>query len=692
MSRSGRLATDLPAPRAPVRPVRRTVHGRTLEDPYAWLRDPAYPELRDPEVRAQLEAENAYFEAVMEPHADDLEALFRELRGRQKEDDAAVPWREGPWLYRWYFEKDAQYRTWARRPLAGGDESVLLDEAGLAAEHVYFRLGAFEPSPDGRLLAWSADTDGSERFTLRVRDLHTGADRDDTIRETLGPPVWTAGGDAFLYVRLNEAWRPWQVRLHRLGHPVEEDPVLYEEADEAFFVGVDETRDRAFHVISSGDHVTSELRVLPAHDPLAPPRLVAPRRPGHEYELDHAHGRFWIRTNDVHRNFRLVSAPAEDPGPGSWREEIAPSDDDYLLGLGCFADFLVLAARREAVDELRIRRWDGDEHAVALPEAVHAVGLGTNAEFETDTLRIGYTSMVTPDTVFDYHVAERRLEARKVREIPSGYDASRYLSERVWIEARDGVRVPVSLVRRRDLALDGRAPMHLGAYGAYGIAEQPAFSAARLSLLDRGFVCALAHVRGGDELGYGWYEAGKLERRENTFHDLVDVARGLIDRGYTAARRIAISGGSAGGELMGVVANRAPELWGAVIAHVPFVDVLNTMLDPDLPLTPIEWPEWGNPIESEAAFETIRAYCPYQNVAAQAYPPLLVTAGVNDPRVTYWEPAKWVARIRALRTNDEILLLKTDLSAGHGGRSGRWDALRELAEEYLFVLAVLEWE
>ncbi|MEE4361727.1 MAG: S9 family peptidase [Pseudomonadales bacterium] len=689
MTRSGRLKTDLPAPRAPEHPSTREVHGVALEDPYAWLRDPDYPVVEDPEVLAYLEAENGYFDAVMAPFADEVEALFQEIRGRQKEDDAAVPWRDGEWLYRWYFAPDAQYRTWARRSVHGGAESVLLDESRLAEGRDYFRLGALDVSPDGQLLAYGTDTDGSERFRLRVRDLRSGEDLPDTIDNTLGAPVWTARGDAFLYVVLNDAWRPWQVRLHQLGTPVEDDVILYEEADDSFFVGVDETQDRAFLIISAGDHVTSELRVLPAQDPLATPRLISARRARHEYDLDHAHGRFWIRTNDVHQNFRIVSAPDQSPEPEHWREEIAPSDTDYLLGHCAFRDHLAIVARRDAVDEIRIRRWDGDTHVVPLPDEVHTAGLGTNAEFDSGVLRVGYASMVTPDTVYDYHVAEQRLELRKVREIPSGYDASRYLTERVWVRARDGARVPVSIVRRRDLPLDGSGRLHLYAYGAYGMAEMPSFSAARLSLLDRGFACAIAHVRGGDELGHGWYEAGKLARRENTFNDFVDVARALVDRGYAAAGRIAISGGSAGGELMGAVMNQAPELWGAVVAHVPFVDVLNTMLDPTLPLTPIEWPEWGNPIESAEAFATIHRYCPYQNLSARAYPPLLVTAGMNDPRVTYWEPAKWVARQRVLRTDDNVVLLKTNMRAGHGGVSGRWDALREVAEEYAFVLEVL---
>ena len=694
MKRSGRLVADLPVPHAEPRPHASTWHGVTVEDPWHWLRDPAYPELRDDGVRAYLEAENAYFEAVMAPVAPLVDEIYGEIRGRQQEDESSVPWDEGDWTWRWYYETGAEYRCWARRPRAGGEERVILDENALAAGHEYFRLGALEPDRAGGRIAYSLDVDGSERFTLRVLDAATGDLLPDEIPETLGSPVWTAAGDAFFYTVVNEAWRPWQVRLHRLGTPVGDDAVIYTEEDDAFFVGIDETSDRRFLIVATGDHVTSEVRLLPLDDadadPLADLRVVAARRAGHEYDVDHGDGRLWIRTNDVHENFRLVSADAADPGEAAWREERAPADDVYLTGVQAFAGFLVLGERREGLDAIHIRPHDGEGHDVAFPEAAYTVGLGTNAEFATRTVRLGYASMVTPDTVQDYDVDARTLTVRKVRQVPSGYDATQYVTERLAIEARDGTRVPVSLVRRRDTPVDGTGLLHLYGYGAYGHAIPPSFSAARLSLLDRGFTCAIAHVRGGDDLGRAWYRAGKLTERNNTFDDFVDVGRGLVAAGYAAPGRIAISGGSAGGELVGVAMNRAPELWGAVVAHVPFVDVLQTMLDGSLPPTPIEWPEWGNPIEDEAAFALIRSYSPCDNVEARAYPPLLVTAGLNDPRVTYWEPARWVARQRTLRTDDEILVLKTNMSAGHGGRSGRFEAIREIAEEYAFVLSVLD--
>ena len=691
MKRSGRLQSDRPVPRAEPRPWSTICHGVTLEDPWDWLRDPAYPRVEDPDVLAYLEAENAYFEAVMDPVRGLVDELFAEIRGRQQEDEAAVPWHEGDWTWRWYFEAGAQYRIWARRPRVGGPETVILDENRRAEGRDYYRLGALEADRSGRHVVFSEDTDGSERFTLRILETASAALLPDEIPGTLGAPVWTAAGDAFYYTVVNDAWRPFEVRLHRLGTPVAEDRVVYTEADDAFFVGLEETSDRRFLVIGAGDHVTSELRLLPlatAVDPGDDPRLVAPRRAGHEYDLDHGDGRLWIRTNDAHENFRLVSTDAAAPEEANWREEIAPSDAVYLTGHQAFAGFLVLEQRTEGLEQVRIRPHDGEAHLVAFPETVCTAGLGTNAEFATRSIRLGYGSMITPDTVYDYDVDARRLEVRKVRQVPSGYDPDRYVTERRMIEARDGVHVPVSLVRRRDRSATGL--LHLYGYGAYGHAIPPAFSAARLSLLDRGFTCAIAHVRGGDDLGRAWYRAGKLEARDNTFDDFVDVARGLVAAGHAEAGRIAVSGGSAGGELVAVAMNRAPELFGAVVAQVPFVDVLRTMLDGSLPLTPIEWPEWGDPGSDPDAFATIRGYSPIENLEARAYPPLLATAGLNDPRVTYWEPAKWIARQRALRTDDEIVLLKTNMSAGHGGVSGRFEAIREIAEEYAFVVSVLE--
>ena len=679
--------TDLPAPPvAAVEPRQVTHHGITLTDPYAWLKDDSYPEVDDQPVLDYLNAENAFYEAVMEPHKGLTEAIFEELKGRLKEDDASVPVKDGDWLYQWRFEEGAQYRKWYRVPVAGGAEQLILDEPALAEGKDYFRLGGLEVSPDGRLLAYSVDDDGSERFTLKVKDLTTGEVMADAIPNTIGDPKWSADGRTLLYLEVNENWRPFRVRAHVLGTPVADDRVLYEEQDGGFFVALDKTQSRDYLIIASGDHVTSEIRLLPASDPFAEPLLIAPREPGLEYYVDHAGDTLYIRTNDTHKNFRIATASPSAPGRDGWRELIAGSDRHYLRGITAFKDFLAIVERVDGLDQVRLRRHDGDEHTVAFPEAAYAAGLGANPEFDVDTVRLSYESMVTPDTVFDYQVASRTLITRKVQEIPSGYDAGQYVTERLLATARDGVQVPISIVYKKGFTKDGTRPVHLYAYGAYGYGMPPSFSTARLSLLDRGFAYAIAHIRGGDELGRQWYEDGKMFKRMNTFTDFIDAARHLVAEGYAAPGNVSASGGSAGGSLMGAVVNMAPETWRAVVAHVPFVDVLNTMLDTSLPLTPIEWPEWGNPIESREAFDYIRSYSPYDNVAAQDYPPIMVTAGLNDPRVTYWEPAKWTARLRATKTDDNLLVLKTNMGAGHGGKSGRFRRLYETAEEYTFLL------
>ena len=699
MARSGKLHIDQPAPRAQRRPFRQTWHGQLLDDPYAWLKDADYPQVRDADVLAYLGEENSYFQSALAPHRALVDTLYKELVGRQQQDDATYPYRDRGHLYHSRFETGAQYRRWYRQSVNGGAEQLLLDEPALAEAQPYFRLGGYDISPDERFLAWAEDVTGGERFRIRIKRLDTHELLPVEIPDCGGSPVFAGDNLHLLYVRLNEQWRPYQVLAHRLGTDSSTDRVLYEEADESFFIGLDTTQSDEWIVIGTGDHVTSEIRLLPMRDPLAELTLVAPRRANHEYDVDHAGGWFYIRTNDHHRNFRLVRAPTNTPTEAHWQELVAPSDERYLRGHTSFGNALVLQERKRGQDQIRIRELPagaarGDfgsaehEHCVAFPESVYVAGLGANAEPDVELLRMGYTSLVTPMTVFDYTLQSRTLLPRKVQEIPSGYDASLYTSERQWVTVRDGSAVPVSIVYRRDRDASSGL-LHLYGYGAYGLGESPMFSASRLSLLDRGFAYAIAHVRGGDELGRGWYEAGKLERRENTFRDFVDVAHHLVANDTANAGRISISGGSAGGTLMAAVLNMTPELWGAAVAHVPFVDVLNTMLDESLPLTPIEWPEWGNPIADANVYAQLLGYSPYDNVAAAAYPPMLVTAGLHDPRVTYWEPAKWVAKLRAMKTDDNVLLLKTHMEAGHGGKSGRFVQLEETAEEYAFILLAL---
>jgi len=684
----GRAPEEPQPPRAEKRPQTYAYHGETVTDAYAWLRDPGYPDVTDTDILAHLEAENAYFEHVMAPYRPLTEQLYGELTVRLKEDDESVPVKNGDWLYQWRFDAGAQYRRWYRKPAdASGDWRLILDEPALAEPHAYFRLGGLAVSPDGRYLAYAADTDGSERFTLHLRDLEREIALADTIADTIGAPVWAGDSRTVIYRPVNENWRPFAARAHVLGTSTEADRTLYDESDDGFFVDAYKTQSKAWIVIATGSHTTTELRILPASDPFTEPVLLSPRSEGHEYDADHAGGVFFIRSNWRAKEFRILTAAESAPQFDTWRELIGASERDYFRGLTAFKNFLVIEQRRNGLDQIRIREHQsGAEHFVDFPEATYRAELGANPEYDVGRIRIGYDSLITPATVYDYDVAARELITRKVQEIPSGYDPSQYASKRLYAPARDGAEVPVSIVYRKDFAQTAPGPLHLFGYGAYGIGMPPGFSPARLSLLDRGFAYAIAHIRGGDELGRGWYEAGKASQRMNSFRDFIDTAEHLIDRGYTRAGDISIASGSAGGKLMGAVANMRPELWRAVVAHVPFVDVLNTMLDSSLPLTPIEWPEWGNPIEDPEAFRTIRAYSPYDNVAEQAYPPMLVTCGINDPRVTYWEPAKWVARLREKKTDSNLLIFKTNMGAGHAGKSGRYAALWEVAEEYTFLL------
>ena len=663
-------------------------HGITVSDPYAWLRDPGYPEVKDQTILDHLNAENAWFETRMAGQKAQTDALFKEMRARIKEADKSVPQKDGNFLYWVEYEDGAEYKKWFRRPVGapadGSADQLILDEVALAKGKEYFRLGAISVSNDGKLLAYSVDDNGSERFTAKVQNLETGEILPDEIPGTLSALVWVAGDTGLVYSLANENWRTDNARLHWLGKPLTDDVELYHEDDEGFRVGGGLSSNEKWLVISSGDHETSETRLIPTADPLAKPLLVKARQKGVEYDVDERDGTLYIHTNDTHENFRLATASLDKPG--EWTTLIAGSDDFYLTDVSLFRDFYVTEGRLRGLDHIDLRSYTDPAKVepITFPEASYTAGLDDNPEWAVNTLRLSYASMVSPSTVYDYHLADKRLEVLKVQEIPSGYDAALYATERLEITARDGTKVPVSIMYRKDRK--GPGPLYLYGYGAYGLAIDPGFSTSRLSLVDRGFAFAIAHIRGGDDLGRAWYKAGKLDKRTNTFNDFVDVAKGLVERGYTEAGKIAISGGSAGGELMGAVINSDPQLWGAVVAHVPFVDVLNTMLDASLPLTPGEWPEWGNPIEDKAAFELIRSYSPYDQVKAQAYPPLLVTAGLNDPRVTYWEPAKWVAKLRELKTDQNELLLKTNMGAGHGGKSGRFESLKETAEEFAFIL------
>lgn len=685
--------TDIKPPVAEKRPHTYTVHGITVEDPYDWLYDKSYPTVDDEDVLNHLKAENAYFEAQMEGQKALTEALFAEMRARIKEDDSTVPQKDGDYLYWSEFEEGAQYRKHYRKPVAGGEAELLIDENALAEGQEYFRLGAASISQNGRFLAYATDTTGGERYTARIKDLTTGEHLPDVIENLRGDLVWVKGDTALVYGPSTEEWRTLEAKMHVIGTPVESDVTLYKEEDQSFGVGAGLSAQEDWLIIATGDNETSEVRLVPAADPTAAPILVRPRKKGVEYGVDVRDGELWVWTNDEHINFRLAKAKLD--APGEWQTVIPGSDDFYLTGFDLFKDFFVTEGRLNGLDQIQLRQYADPAKItpVTFPEPSYTAGLSNNPEYDMSVLRLSYQSMVTPGTVYDYDVKTGKLTTLKTQEIPSGYDPSLYVSERLTITARDGTQVPVSVLMRRDRAeilkkagIEGPGPLHLYAYGAYGYAVPPGFSTARLSLVDRGFAYAIAHIRGGDDLGRRWYLQGKLFERTNTFNDFVDAGRGLIAKGYTAEGMVTASGGSAGGELMGAVINQDPAQYGAVVAHVPFVDVVNTMLNEKLPLTPGEWQEWGNPITDKAAFAYMLSYSPYDQVTAKAYPPLLVTAGLNDPRVTYWEPAKWVAKLRELKTDDNLLLLKTNMGAGHGGQSGRWNSLKETAEEFAFIL------
>lgn len=662
-------------------------HGITVEDPYAWLRDPGYPKVDDAEILSYLQQENGYFEQYMAPLKPVVEQIFDELKARQPDDDASVPYLKNGFWYQWRFEKDAQYRRWYRAPEAEPEAwQLLLDEPALADGHEYFSLGALAVSPDSGKLAYSIDIDGSERYTLHIIDIKNSQPLSKPIPSTLGSPIWDAHSNNLFYVVVNEAWQPLEVYQRNLLDAQTRDRLVHQETDTTLRVSLDLSQSEEWVILNYGGHTSNAAFVIPRDDFSSPAKLIEPRRDDVEYYVDHGNGEFVIRSNMRQPNFDIFRVSEDQPGQDNWQPWITGDERHYITGHVVFKNHLLIEERLDGLDQIRVIDKQDNQHYVAFPEAAYEADIGITPGFDSPTVRINYASMVTPNTVFEYNLTERSFTTLKVKQIPSGYDASQFTTERMMATARDGVEVPVSLVYHRDTPVDGRAPMYLYAYGAYGHAITPGFSAARISLLERGFIFAIAHIRGGDDLGYHWYTQGKLDKRTNTFNDFVDVAKHLIKNNYASAGNIAIAGGSAGGELMGAVVNQAPELWGAVASHVPFVDVLNTMLDATLPLTPPEWAEWGNPIEDKAAFELIRSYSPYDQLQPGAYPPIMVTAGLNDPRVTYWEPAKYVAKLRTLKQDNTTLLLKTNMGAGHGGQSGRFDALKELAEEYAFFL------
>jgi oligopeptidase B len=683
----------LPPPGEPelVPPVARverrvhTLHGETRIDDYFWLRDRS-----DPEVITYLEAENRYTGAVMQ-HTEALqERLYQEMRGRIKETDLSVPERVDDYFYYKRTEAGGQYPIFCRRHGSlDAPEEVLLDQNPLAADHAYFKIGVSEVSPDHRLLAYSVDTSGAEDFTLYIKDLTTGRLLAESIGNTSLGVTWANDSRTLFYTLLDHARRPGRLYRHTVGASPTTDVLVYFEPDQSFFLDINRSRSRRYLLLDITSHSTSEVRFLDADEPEGVFRVVQPRESGVEYSVEHHDQRFFITTNDSAPNFRLVQAPVASPSKANWSPVLPYRPDIKLDETDAFRSHLVVYERQAGLRQIRlINLASGEEHLVPFPEPVYTLRAHENPEFETPLLRFTYTSLVTPSSVVEYDMGERTWMVRKQTEVRGGYDPSLYRSERVFATAPDDERVAISLVYRAPLHLNGERPLLLNGYGAYGLSYDPSFSSKTLSLLDRGFVVAIAHVRGGEEMGRPWYEGGKLRNKRSTFTDFIASAEHLVAAGYTSSDRLVINGGSAGGLLMGAVTNLRPDLFRVVLADVPFVDVVNTMLDASLPLTVIEYDEWGNP-NDRAAYEYIRSYSPYDNIEAKDYPHMLVTAGLNDPRVAYWEPAKWTARLRASKTNGNRLLLRTNMGAGHGGASGRYDLLREIAFKYAFVLDVL---
>ena len=694
----------MPAPIAPRRPHRHEKHGDVRVDDYYWLR-----ERDNPEIRKYLEAENAYVQEVMADTSGFEDRLFEEIKARIKQTDMSVPYRENAYRYYRRYEEGQEYEIHCRRPISdrrepnrsADGEQVILDVNQVAAGHEFCQVASRPVSPSGHLLAYAVDTVGRRQYALRVRDLATGDELPDVVVDVTSNIAWAADSRSFFYARHDPTTlRPYQILRHRLGDDPGDDRLVYEETDATFSCGVWLSRSKRYILIGSYQTLTTEFRYLDAADPEAPLKTFLPRQRGHEYDIDHYRGRFTIRTNDGAHNFRLMEAEGDPPAPDAWRELIPHREDVLITGFELFRDHLVVSERQDGLTRLRVRSWEGPEHHVEFEEAAFAVSIGTNREPETTTLRFHYSSMTTPPSVYDYDMETRARTLLKQEEVLGDFDPARYETERLLATAPDGVRVPISLVRRkreggpaqredadRGAAQDaGAAPLLLYGYGAYGISMEPTFRSSRLSLLDRGFTYAIAHVRGGEELGRRWYDDGKLRKKKNTFTDFIACAEHLVAEGHAVPERLFAMGGSAGGLLMGAVINLRPDLFHGVVAQVPFVDVVTTMLDESLPLTTGEYDEWGDP-NQPGDYAYIRSYSPYDNMEPVVWPHLLVMTGLHDSQVQYWEPAKWVARRRAHRPEDgRRLLLKTNMDAGHGGASGRFRQYRETALQYAFLL------
>ncbi|WP_112663127.1 S9 family peptidase [Microvirga flavescens] len=683
-----------PAQVCPRKPHMLSLYGVEIQDDYAWIKAENWkevlkdPDVLDPQIRAYLDAENAYAKAAFKGTADLQKRLIAEMRGRIKEDDSSVPENDGAYAYFTRYRDGGQHPIVCRSARGGGEDTVLLDGDKEGEGQAFFDLGGAEHSSDHRYLAWGADIKGSEYFTMRVREIATGKDLSDEVTGTSGDAVWLGDSSGFYYVELDENHRPVRVRLHRLGTPASDDAVIYEESDPGFFVNISATQSDAYVLIEASDHETSEVWLIDRADPAGTPRVVEPRTPGLRYDVEHHGDQLIIVTNaDGAEDFKIMTVPVATPGRAFWRDLIPDRKGIMILFTVALARHLVRLEREDAKPRIVIREFaTGREETIAFEEEAYSLSIDPGYEFDTTIIRYRYSSLTTPSEVIDYDLATGTRTLRKRQEVPSGHDKANYVTRRIFATAPDGESVPVSLLHHRDTAIDGSAPCLLYGYGSYGMSIPASFRTNILSLVDRGFVFAIAHIRGGTEKGWRWYLDGKREKKPNTFTDFIACGHALADARYSSRGRIVAHGGSAGGMLMGAVANLAPELFAGIVAEVPFVDVLNTMLDAELPLTPPEWPEWGNPGEDEAAFRTILSYSPYDNVKAQHYPAILALGGLTDPRVTYWEPAKWVARLRATMTGGGPVVLRLNMEAGHGGAAGRFDRLEEVALTYAFAL------
>ena len=662
-----------------------TVHGIELTDPYAWMK-----ERENAEVLEHLKSENAYTSKMTEHTKDFQKSLYKEMLGRIKETDLTVPVKEDNYYYYSRTEEGKSYpRHCRKKGNLKAEEELLLDENKMAKGLEYFSLGDFEVSDNHNFLAYSTDTNGSEKYNVFIKDLKTGKLLKDKLKDTSGDLFWSNDGQYLFYTRLDDTMRPYQLFRHKIGTKEKEDKLIFQEDDVSFFLGADKSRSRKYIFVQLGSMVSSEVWFLPTNDLDGEFQLIAERKKDVEYTVDHNGEYFYILTNEDAKNFKLLKAPVKHPNPKNWQAVMPYNEAIKLEDLDAFKNHLVIYGRKDGYKFIRILDIKRNRtRDVRFPESVYTYWSGDNPDFNTTKLRFAYTSLISPQSIYDYDMVNHELELLKEYEVQGGYDKSKYVMERHYAIADDGTKIPMSVIYKKGLQNDGNNPCWLYAYGSYGACSEPYFSSTRFSLLDRGFVCAIAHIRGGGEMGRQWYEDGKFLKKKNTFTDFINCGEYLVSQKYTNEQKLCIAGGSAGGLLTGAVANMRPELFGVVLSYVPFVDVINTMLDENLPLTVIEYDEWGDPNKQEF-FEYMLSYSPYDNIEKKDYPNMLVTGGLNDPRVQYWEPTKYVAKLRASKTDNKKLLLKMNMGAGHGGKSGRYGALEERAFEYAFMLDCL---